>query len=682
MHESLRLSNLGKLPFRLKVPLMLTCLSTFSTVYTQVLAERTLRGTQTEADMAALLHAAELGTPREQRLVAPLFFATLDTIEIGVPLEEDALLKLFTRAKLGRLSYGFRGISTTIVAIDAGALGDVWSRCWTWMQFLDKHKVYIASDFRDEFPLWFLSLVRLILQRFADGVQDDGGIVRAIEQTPRLRVLLAQTWAQLIRQDPSNETRRTQIAGLIALLMLPGYGATFDEMVEGAGGRAVLADIIVAHIKHEWPSMQGIPNDPGLHQRIGILMLMSKAVRVMPDELRRKGLVPALTTACVALSAAPPSLLAPPAILDGAVNSLFRCFDSPRPQRYIGQSIKAGLFHLFFLSARWEAAHSTMRDLFDNVLPPLLSLYPVTKELYAIELLGNENPKDYLKPASIEVWNEFKRKARWRYAIFQRFKKANNAARLVGCSNLACEKIVYRHLVKRCAGCEVRLYCSKQCQRADWREGGHRDSCRSQANPSPYDILHHPMDREFLIGVLNAEYERQREYIAGVILRLTMVVTKDPMIEFWIRWTYNSKAELGFTCGLLAGKRADTPAQYSAFYDSSPAMRRAFAAGRAFLSVLQLDIPTRNLERSAGDESSQFPEDPLRIAFKDRPYAFVLRSSTGAGISALRRICRRVLENGQDHRHIAEYSAEYSAELKAASKIKGELEAHSGKWLF
>ncbi|KAJ3290375.1 hypothetical protein HDU79_003360, partial [Rhizoclosmatium sp. JEL0117] len=33
-----------------------------------------------------------------------------------------------------------------------------------------------------------------------------------------------------------------------------------------------------------------------------------------------------------------------------------------------------------------------------------------------------------------------------------------------------------------CAGCQSRSYCSKDCQRSDWKEGGHKRQCKEIAN--------------------------------------------------------------------------------------------------------------------------------------------------------------------------------------------------------
>lgn len=43
----------------------------------------------------------------------------------------------------------------------------------------------------------------------------------------------------------------------------------------------------------------------------------------------------------------------------------------------------------------------------------------------------------------------------------------------VQCPNEA----VPEHPLKECAGCSNVAYCSRECQKLDWKQGGHRKAC-------------------------------------------------------------------------------------------------------------------------------------------------------------------------------------------------------------
>ncbi|KAJ7053105.1 hypothetical protein C8F01DRAFT_1375450 [Mycena amicta] len=47
------------------------------------------------------------------------------------------------------------------------------------------------------------------------------------------------------------------------------------------------------------------------------------------------------------------------------------------------------------------------------------------------------------------------------------------------CDNVECDTVAERSTFQRCSGCQSAYYCSKQCQRADWRRPkGHREVCK------------------------------------------------------------------------------------------------------------------------------------------------------------------------------------------------------------
>ncbi|KAK7013014.1 hypothetical protein R3P38DRAFT_3207624 [Favolaschia claudopus] len=48
------------------------------------------------------------------------------------------------------------------------------------------------------------------------------------------------------------------------------------------------------------------------------------------------------------------------------------------------------------------------------------------------------------------------------------------------CDNSKCAKIDIKRKLRRCSNCNLFYYCSKECQTADWKDGGHRASCQPQ----------------------------------------------------------------------------------------------------------------------------------------------------------------------------------------------------------
>ncbi|KAF7288766.1 MYND-type domain-containing protein [Mycena indigotica] len=76
-----------------------------------------------------------------------------------------------------------------------------------------------------------------------------------------------------------------------------------------------------------------------------------------------------------------------------------------------------------------------------------------------------------------EVWDNFKRSAAYQEQMLSALKHKPPFLRLAACDNPPCGRIDNRTIFRRCSSCRVRIYCSRACQKSDWREGHHRITC-------------------------------------------------------------------------------------------------------------------------------------------------------------------------------------------------------------
>ncbi|KAH8114135.1 hypothetical protein DFH11DRAFT_1743753 [Phellopilus nigrolimitatus] len=77
------------------------------------------------------------------------------------------------------------------------------------------------------------------------------------------------------------------------------------------------------------------------------------------------------------------------------------------------------------------------------------------------------------------------------------------------CGNPQCNKRGPTHIFKRCAGCKISLYCSKSCQKVDWKTHGHRASCSGcSKGPNPDRFGLEIMDRRLLTVFSSVEVRR------------------------------------------------------------------------------------------------------------------------------------------------------------------------------
>ncbi|KAJ7167994.1 hypothetical protein C8R46DRAFT_1350867 [Mycena filopes] len=82
------------------------------------------------------------------------------------------------------------------------------------------------------------------------------------------------------------------------------------------------------------------------------------------------------------------------------------------------------------------------------------------------------------------------------------------------CDNVVCGVIRLQSEFKRCSGCLTLNYCSTECQRFDWREGGHRESCKSLLKLRQDDVSRlDSKDRAFLRAILDHDYQRFKQEV-------------------------------------------------------------------------------------------------------------------------------------------------------------------------
>ncbi|KAF7312912.1 hypothetical protein MKEN_00975600 [Mycena kentingensis (nom. inval.)] len=111
-----------------------------------------------------------------------------------------------------------------------------------------------------------------------------------------------------------------------------------------------------------------------------------------------------------------------------------------------------------------------------------------------------------------DMWRKFVDvDAAQRITLLDMFEDQNNVPQ-AACDNLKCSRISERSSFKRCSGCCTVYYCSKSCQKADWRRHqGHRAFCSLRADSSLLLVnrqrqLASHKDREFLRAILDHEH--------------------------------------------------------------------------------------------------------------------------------------------------------------------------------
>ncbi|KAK7002381.1 hypothetical protein R3P38DRAFT_2557275, partial [Favolaschia claudopus] len=109
-------------------------------------------------------------------------------------------------------------------------------------------------------------------------------------------------------------------------------------------------------------------------------------------------------------------------------------------------------------------------------------------------------------PPAYRHWDRFISVVQDRFTALDEYN-AGNLKIPIACHNYECAETFIKPNIKVCRGCNVAFYCSKACQKADWR-AGHRRFCATVAWGNKR------MDRSFLHTLLYHEFCTRRDEIA------------------------------------------------------------------------------------------------------------------------------------------------------------------------
>ncbi|KAJ7055490.1 hypothetical protein C8F01DRAFT_1158429 [Mycena amicta] len=120
---------------------------------------------------------------------------------------------------------------------------------------------------------------------------------------------------------------------------------------------------------------------------------------------------------------------------------------------------------------------SNMEHLITQVLQPCTLFSSVNRNLLEALATAHEFTSTPTFRASefIQHWDVLLEMATTHSHAFD--SSSNPEPRRSACDNLACGRIDLKARFRRCSGCEARPYCNRACQKTDWNEGKHRDTC-------------------------------------------------------------------------------------------------------------------------------------------------------------------------------------------------------------
>ncbi|KAF7300011.1 MYND-type domain-containing protein [Mycena kentingensis (nom. inval.)] len=501
MHPALDLDRLSVLPYPLRLRAKLLCLKGESVSVVKQLDDYV---------------RANILDPVALSGILPILYSLLDPARIPhendfnpeAPTDTDDETRLDTA--LTALTW-IKAQAVLVPAADSDVGLLVWQRVWRWLAYLLR--------FRDTLPVMRDADAEASVCRSALDYAGNLALplqgrqsVSTLVATPGLFRVLARAWPAQ-RADDAGQDRSANI-GAISMFLAnaePIIDRAVLELAEGAGSVRALARLIVLHVSAALQEFE--QGKVHIDAVLGVLQFLDDVVvqpRAKPAQI---DLLPSL------------SAVGAPKVLLGTLRTLVR-----HAQAHVQAEdaevmlIRSIQFVTRLLETTFEAELARGRSrlltdaLWNGILRILVDIAALGLDVVIARFLQVTLPASATRPRCIGAWANVHEdvqppvgteagstvSADWA-ALSKLFEDharvlggskvhANHFQRLVRCChNLSCLRrdLAPPARMRRCSGCKEFWYCSRDCQVADWRLGGHRNACEHHAvvhlyNNRPY----------------------------------------------------------------------------------------------------------------------------------------------------------------------------------------------------
>ncbi|TFK64494.1 hypothetical protein BDN72DRAFT_846539 [Pluteus cervinus] len=195
-----------------------------------------------------------------------------------------------------------------------------------------------------------------------------------------------------------------------------------------------------------------------------------------------------------------------------AYKTLVVCLDVPIGRPWVLQAINAGLLTAFVECSPLYGDlklddYTTVSQMIADRIPTYLAYFTVVQAMDKafMQLEKTERVSSLRKTRAWTAFNDLALLTARRFAFSALFKEVKKQATRQ-CGNPKCKKVNVRSNFRRCAKCQITLYCSRECQFVDWKEFNHKKDCEPTKD---WDISRR--DAEYL-QVLNLSEVRHHRH--------------------------------------------------------------------------------------------------------------------------------------------------------------------------
>ncbi|KAJ7162394.1 hypothetical protein C8R46DRAFT_1104458, partial [Mycena filopes] len=389
---------------------------------------------------------------------------------------------------------------------------ELWPRVWQWIEFLQLYYDCGPPLETDQVVADHLMYTQIIVPLSR---HEPTSVV--IFTTKGVRRILAVCWATAVHNKYDAEKPATL---LLTMLPLSGLHQTIkepehlEEVVDACGGSLTALARTLA--KNIYQVARHAELSRAVTAILSLFTLLGHTTRVSPAFwtcLLSHGIVPALVSALEIEGIS--STGGEPTDIEFGLNVLIGVFNRPPGYPWIVQALRAGLLRRVVASGERFATVAEAggyADLLANVLPQALVSNTVVEQMRKVfvELDPLARSTAFSRSALYEHWGNLKVLVDERAEVLDAWEASGRASYLA-CYDTTCDTIDTKNLFRRCSACGTASYCSRSCQRRDWK-AGHRDECNilRHAASAYADLGLHYHEKGFIRALLDAEYQCQR----------------------------------------------------------------------------------------------------------------------------------------------------------------------------
>ncbi|KAJ7153899.1 hypothetical protein C8R43DRAFT_443172 [Mycena crocata] len=400
------------------------------------------------------------------------------------------------------------------VPVELGA--DLWPRVWEWANFIYTYRDHLPGP---PLPVANFCVDFLI---FMANFQKNGVPEPYLCSSVGFRSLLTATWGFVLDvEDPDNrDLGLTLITGFLPA-MNPADEANFEEIIDAAGSVDHLAQLIV-NCMHEILNsaetplsfkdiyyLRAVLNFVAAAEHLGIAgePMYQGSLGRLGKALGDNNFTEVLVAAAWAVGDATGDTELIKFTVDRCILFLARLFLREGGHHYIPSAISQGLLGALICAGHFDGPmQSHMTLFFYGILPRTLISYHAVAALEGALPDAEECASSpvFRRSPGFDKWQRFCTSTKRSLAVL---KFCEQYVPDKACDNIDCHIIKSKTEFRRCSRCLNVYYCSTDCQKIDWRTGGHRDIC------GEYNTLRlsartnlSVRERDFLRAYLDAEY--------------------------------------------------------------------------------------------------------------------------------------------------------------------------------